>query len=110
MAAIRILRKPRFCLRSQMSYADFSAQTFLLPPQSLSRVLRSWLEYEPGKDIFGTDASPAGPEVGWEESAWMTTNTARQALAIALSKMIEDREITLKGRLNWPEWYCVKTR
>lgn len=75
-------------------YADFSAQTFLLSPRSLSKILRSWLEYEPEKVLFGTDASPATPEVGWEESAWLTSNTAREALAIALTEMIEDKEIS----------------
>ncbi len=83
-----------FLLEKPNVYADFSAQTFLLSPRSLSRILRSWLEYEPEKVLFGTDASPATPEVGWEESAWLTSNTAREALAIALTEMIEDKEIT----------------
>ena len=82
-----------FLLEKPNVYADFSAQTFLLPPQSLSKVLRAWLEYEPEKILFGTDASPAGPGVGWEESAWLTSHTAREALAIALSEMIHDSEI-----------------
>lgn len=83
-----------FLLEKPNVYADFSAQTFLLSPRSLSKILRSWLEYEPEKILFGTDASPATPEVGWEESAWLTSNTAREALAIALTEMIEDKEIT----------------
>ncbi len=83
-----------FLLEKPNVYADFSAQTFLLSPRILSRVLRSWLEYEPEKVLFGTDASPATPEVGWEESAWLTSTTAREALAIALTEMIEDREIS----------------
>lgn len=83
-----------FLLEKPNVYADFSAQTFLLSPYSLSKILRSWLEYEPEKVLFGTDASPATPEVGWEESAWLTSNTAREALAIALTEMIEDKEIT----------------
>lgn len=83
-----------FLLEKPNVYADFSAQTFLLSPVALSRVLRSWLEYEPEKVLFGTDASPATPEVGWEESAWLTSNTTRQALAIALTGMIDDKEIT----------------
>ena len=83
-----------FLLEKPNVYADFSAQTFLLSPRTLSRVLRSWLEYEPEKVLFGTDASPSVPEVGWEESAWLTSTTAREALAIALTEMIEDREIS----------------
>lgn len=89
-----------FLMEKPNVYADFSAQTFLLPPQSLSKVLRSWLEYEPEKVLFGSDASPASPEVGWEESAWMTTNTARRALAIALSNMIADGEISWERALE----------
>jgi len=83
-----------FLLEKPDVYADFSAQTFLLSPRALSRVLRTWLEYEPEKVLFGTDASPATPDVGWEESAWLTNKTAREALAIALTEMINDGEIT----------------
>ena len=83
-----------FLLEKPGVYADFSAQTFLLSPAGLARVLKSWLEYEPEKILFGTDASPTGPEVGWEESAWLTTNVAREALAIALTQMIREKEIT----------------
>ena len=83
-----------FLLEKPNVYADFSAQTFLLSPSALSRVLKSWLEYEPEKVLFGTDASPATPDVGWEESAWLTNKTAREALAIALTEMVNDGEIT----------------
>lgn len=83
-----------FLLEKPNVYADFSAQTFLLSPFALSRVLKSWLEYEPEKILFGTDASPATPEVGWEESAWLTNKTAREALAIALTEMVNEGEIT----------------
>ncbi len=83
-----------FLLEKPNVYADFSAQTFLLTPQALSRVLRDWLAYEPEKVLFGTDASPATPEVSWEESAWMTNKTAREALALALSELVQDGEIT----------------
>ena len=83
-----------FLLEKPNVYADFSAQTFLLTPAALGKVLKSWLEYEPEKVLFGTDASPATPEVGWEESAWLTSQTARRALAIALTEMVEEKEIT----------------
>jgi predicted TIM-barrel fold metal-dependent hydrolase len=62
-------------------------------------VLRGWLEYEPEKILFATDASPATPEVSWEESAWMTNKTAREALAIALTGMVRDGDIT-RGRAS----------
>lgn len=88
------VREAEFLIEKPNVYADFSAQTFLLTPQALGRVLRGWLEYEPEKVLFATDASPATPEVSWEESAWMTNRTAREALAIALTGMINDGDIT----------------
>ena len=88
------VKETEFLSEKPNVYADFSAQTFLLTPQSLSRVLRDWLEYEPEKILFGTDASPATPEVSWEESAWMTNKTAREALALALTGMMKDGDIT----------------
>lgn len=75
-------------------YADFSAQTFFLYPRALSEVLRYWLESYPDKILFGTDAFSFGPEVGWGEVAWLSNTTARQALALALTGMMNDGEIT----------------
>ncbi len=75
-------------------YADFSAQTFLLYPRALSEVLRNWLEFYPDKVLFGTDAFAFTPEVGWEEGGWLAITTARQALALALTGMMNDGEIT----------------
>jgi len=88
------VKETEFLMEKPNVYADFSAQTFLLTPQALGRVLRDWLEYEPEKVLFGTDASPATPEVSWEESAWMTNKTAREALATALAGMMKDDDIT----------------
>lgn len=75
-------------------YADFSAQTFLLYPRALSEVLRNWLEFYPDKVLFGTDAFALTPEAGWEEGGWLAVATARQALALALTGMMNDGEIT----------------
>lgn len=75
-------------------YADFSGQTFFLYPRELSEVLRSWLESYPGKVLFGTDAFSFGPSVDWPELAWLSNTTARQALAMALTGMMNDGEIT----------------
>ena len=75
-------------------YADFSAQTFLLYPRELSEVLRNWLEAYPDKILFGTDAFSFGPEVDWPEVAWLSNTSARQALALALTGMMNDHEIT----------------
>jgi len=80
-------------------YADFSAQTFLLYPRALSAVLRSWLEAFPDRVLFGTDAFSFGPAVDWPEVAWLSTTTARQALALALTGMMNDGEITRERAL-----------
>ena len=75
-------------------YADFSAMTFLLYPRALSEVLRNWLEFYPDKVLFGTDAFAFTPEVGWEEAGWLSITSARQALALALTGMMNDGEIS----------------
>jgi predicted TIM-barrel fold metal-dependent hydrolase len=75
-------------------YTDFSEQTWLLPTRELSKVIRYWLEWYPEKILFGTDLSPGTPEIGWEEIGWQTTESAREALAIALTGMVRDGEIS----------------
>lgn len=74
-------------------YADFSAQTFFTYPRELSEILRNWLEFYPDKVLFGTDAFSFGPEVDWPEVAWLSNTTARQALTLALTGMMNDGEI-----------------
>ncbi|HEY6119495.1 MAG TPA: amidohydrolase family protein [Pyrinomonadaceae bacterium] len=78
-------------------YADFSAQTFLLYPRALSEVLRNWLENYPDRILFGTDAFSFTTAVDWPEVAWLSNMTGRQALALALTGMMNDGEIT-RGR------------
>ena len=74
-------------------YADFSAQTFFTYSRELSEILRNWMESYPDKVLFGTDAFSFGPEVDWGEVAWLSNTTARQALALALTGMMNDGEI-----------------
>src|SRR6266480_4470054 len=74
-------------------YADFSAQTFFTYSRELSEILRNWLEFYPDKILFGTDAFSFGPEVDWGEVAWLSNTTARHALALALTGMMNDGEI-----------------
>jgi predicted TIM-barrel fold metal-dependent hydrolase len=83
-----------FLLGKPNVYADFSAQTFLFSPRVLSDTLRYWLTLYPDKVLFGTDLFPGSPEIDWEEYGWQTTTTARHALAIALTGMVRDEEIT----------------
>jgi hypothetical protein len=60
----------------------------------LAGVLRQWLGDWPEKVLFGTDAFDGGVEPGWEQVAWVASTTARKALAIALTGMMRDGEIT----------------
>jgi predicted TIM-barrel fold metal-dependent hydrolase len=75
-------------------YADFSAQTFFRYPRDLSETIRRWLEFAPDKVLFATDAFALTPEVGWEEVGWLSARTGREALALALTGMLRDGEIT----------------
>ena len=81
-------------------YADFSAQTFLRSTRALATTLREWLEWYPEKVLFGSDAyaeeltGASGPLAGWEEKTWLTSRTSRDALAIALTGMMKDRQVT----------------
>lgn len=81
-------------------YTDFSEQTWLLSTRKLSDVIREWLEWFPEKVMFGTDLFPNTPEINWEEIGWMTSTSGREALAIALTGMMEDKEITRERALE----------
>ena len=74
-------------------YADISMMDILLPPHQLAAVLRQWLGEWPDKVLFGSDAFDGGAEQGWEQVAWVGSNTARRALAVALTGMLRDGEI-----------------
>ena len=57
-------------------------------------MLEEWLEWYPEKILFGTDAYPDDtPLASWEEKAWLTTRTSREALALALTRMIKAGQI-----------------
>jgi predicted TIM-barrel fold metal-dependent hydrolase len=56
--------------------------------------MREWLEAVPEKVMFGTDAYPFMPEMGWEEIGWMDAAKGRLALSIALTGMMRDGEIS----------------
>lgn len=75
-------------------YADFSSQGFLSSTRELSQVIRSWIEFRPEKVMFGTDGYGLTPAIGWEEVGWLTSTSGRRALALALTGMMEDGEVT----------------
>jgi predicted TIM-barrel fold metal-dependent hydrolase len=76
-------------------YLDFSVQPLLRSSSSLAQTLREWMEYVPEKILFGTDAYPYADELGWEESGWIAAKRGREALAIALTAMMRDGQISL---------------
>jgi uncharacterized protein len=78
------------------TYADFSAQTFYLTTPALAEVLRGWLAWHPEKVLFGSDAySDANtPLSDYEEKQVLMAQKSRRALAIALTAMMRDHEIT----------------
>jgi ankyrin repeat protein len=84
-------------------YADFSAQIFYRSTHTLSKTIRSWLEWHPEKVLFGTDAHPKSPLINWEEIAWLSTKTACNALAIALTEMMNDGQISRKSAFKLAE-------
>jgi len=78
------------------TWTDFSAQTLNLGTHQLAEVLRDWLSWHPEKVLFGTDAfsDVDSPLTDWEEKEFLMTSKARRALAIALTAMLQNGEIT----------------
>ena len=89
-----------FLLGKPNVYADFSEQDALISPRALSAVIRDWLEWYPEKVFFGTDLAPGTPEIGWEEIGYSNASTGREALALALTAMLNDGEITRERALQ----------
>lgn len=75
-------------------YADFSFLGNLLSASTLAGVLREWLSTYPERVLFGSDAYPDNDLVGWEEWGWLGATAGRRALAIALTGMMLDGELT----------------
>jgi predicted TIM-barrel fold metal-dependent hydrolase len=75
-------------------YTDISMMDDILSPTVLAGVLLLWLGEWPDKVLFGTDAFDGGVEQGWEQVARVGSTTARRALGIALTGMMNDGEIT----------------
>ena len=88
-------KQTAFLLGKPNVYTDFSEQDWMLSPRALSHVIRDWLEWYPEKVMFGTDLYPGNsPEYDWDSIAYMIATTGRQALALALTGMMQDGEIS----------------
>ena len=81
-------------------YLDYSSQTMSISPATLAVTLREWLERNPEKILFGTDAYPFSELMGWEESLWMANKAGREALSLALEAMLRDHEVTREQALR----------
>jgi predicted TIM-barrel fold metal-dependent hydrolase len=75
-------------------YTDFSEMTALLSVRALGENIRYWLELYPEKVLYGTDLAPGDGATDWEENGWLTNDVGRRALALALTGMMHDGEIT----------------
>jgi uncharacterized protein len=88
-------KQTAFLLGKPNVYTDFSEQDWMLSPRALSYVIRDWLEWYPEKVMFGTDLYPGNsPEYDWDSIGYMIATTGRQALALALTGMMQDGEIS----------------
>jgi ankyrin repeat protein len=89
-------------------YVDLSGSAFLCSTHALSETLRAWLEWYPEKVLFGTKSVGISPLSDWEERAWLTTNSTRNALAIALTEMMNDGQISRKRAFELAEMVLRK--
>lgn len=88
------VREAGSLLQKPNVYLDLSQQALTFPPRTLATWLREWLETFPDKVLFATDGYPFSDAMGWEESTWIASRNARQALGLALTGMVQDGEIT----------------
>jgi len=75
-------------------YIDTSEVEVLVYPSEFKNALKLWLQTYPEKITFGTDAYPFSAALGSEETYWLGTHSARDALAAALAEMIASGEVT----------------
>ncbi len=88
------VREAGALLQKPNVYLDLSQQALTFSPRTLAGWLREWLETYPEKVLFGTDGYALSDAEGWEESTWIASHNAREALALALTGMVRDGEIT----------------
>ena len=87
------VREAGSLLQKPNVYLDLSQQALSFPPRTLATWVREWLETFPDKVLFATDGYPFSEAMSWEESTWIASRNARQALGLALTGMVQDGEI-----------------
>lgn len=75
-------------------FVDTSILSLAYSNGRFAEVLRGWLTQFPEKVLFGSDASPFGPDLGWEVAAQAGTANARESLALALTQMLRAGEVS----------------
>jgi hypothetical protein len=75
-------------------YLDLSQQSLMISPRTMSTWLREWLELYPEKILYATDAYPFSSSMGWEEAAFIANQNIRTSLGMALTGMMNDKQIT----------------
>lgn len=88
------VREAGALLQKPNVYLDLSQQSLTFPPRTLATWLRDWLETYPDKILFGTDGYALSDAAGWEETMWIANRNGREALALALTGMVKDGEIS----------------
>jgi uncharacterized protein len=75
-------------------YTDLSTIVLTRSPQQIAVILRSWLSLYPERVLYASDAFGFGPDMGWEYTAWLAGRNARDGLAIALTGMLRDGDVS----------------
>ena len=86
-------------------YADTAVDPFLLGQRHFAEALRTMLEVEPEKVLYGSDAGPFGPNQDFEITAWVSSQRTRQALAMALGGMVDDGGVSREHALQLAHMY-----
>lgn len=90
-------------------YMDSSLMEIDMYPAEFKNSLKQWLELFPDKITFGSDSFPYNEALGAEESYWMGVQSARMALAAALSEMVSAGEISEPKALEMAHAYLHDT-
>jgi hypothetical protein len=74
-------------------FVDMSIMPLIYPTDRVAAILHEWLSEYPEHVLFGSDAFAGGPDAGWELTAWASSNAARHALGMALTRLMRSGDI-----------------